>query len=145
MIYDYYNIICYKCNTRLLDTKNSISNLDLISCHCGEIIFSSRKEKSPFKMYAIYNLTIKNGRLFQTISSNIEYIYDMPHRLISKTYGNIIQINSIKNKRYCIHNTLVFFFTEDEIFNLINKPYLSEAFNEFIKIVKAYNNNLIFI
>jgi hypothetical protein len=144
MIYDYYNIICENCNSRLLNIKDPSSNFYIASCNCGEIIFSSRKENPGYEMHTAHLILSSGGRLFQTLSPTISYFYDMPYQLISKTYGNVIEINSIIKQRYNVNSILDNLFSKDEIFELIGKPYLSESYNEIIKIIKVHNNNLIF-
>lgn len=121
MIFDYYNIICPDCNKRLTNTSKILFFFK-INCNCENIMLFLNKKSIIF---------YRKGRMLF-----------------------IIRFNDIdfKSSKITVNETLFSVFRNLSTDKLkeardyyINKPYLSEVYNEFMKIIKTYNNNLIFL
>jgi hypothetical protein len=121
MIYDYYNIICFNCNHRLLNTLNRKlygSDCFLAHCNCNE------NYRTTLYIYNDHLIFRSSGKF---LFSFRYYDCNFNSRLIS------------------IDKILYSLINKDTLDNVFDTTTLSHICLYFLEILNRYNNNLIFI
>jgi hypothetical protein len=121
MIYDYYNIICPKCNHRLIYDFKLNKHCRTSKCICNLVHTNIYKE---------------NAYLYYNNEEIIDYCYTNEEYLIINEIHCCLYINR-KNKLFGYANTVYSF---DEAFRCI-----SNVFNLALNIKIKLENNILFI